>query len=264
MEFVNKPYQDLIAVAKKERQNYATNAPFPNISFTNFFNPEVLDNILGEFPNLTVGKSYKIDNPGQVKLATKGSARFGKATGAFAEFLNSQPFLDFLQELTSIKEPLLADNEFFGGGLHEIKRGGFLKLHADFNKHPTTKLDRRLNALIYLNKDWKEEYGGHFELWDKDLTCCAKKITPHFNTLAIFSTTDFSYHGHPDPLNCPEDRSRKSMALYYYSDGRPAEEINQGLEKHSTLFVGRKGHNEDNITEEKKLSFGDKLKKLFR
>ncbi len=264
MEFINTPYQDLLAVAKKEKPNYASSPPFPNISFTDFFNPEMLEEVVKEFPDLSAGKSYKIDNPGQVKLATKGSMRFGETTRAFGQYLNSQPFLDFLQELTSIREKLVPDNDFFGGGLHEIKRGGYLKLHADFNKHPTLKLDRRLNALIYLNKDWKEEYGGHFELWDTEMTKCIKKVTPHFNTLAIFSTTDFSYHGHPDPLNCPENRSRKSMALYYYSDGRPADEVNQGIEKHSTLFVGRKGHNEDNITEEKKFSLADKLKRIFR
>jgi hypothetical protein len=57
----------------------------------------------------------------------------------------------------------------------------------------------------------------------------------------MFSTTDFSYHGHPDKLTCPEDRSRKSLALYYYTNGRPAHEVNEGLEDHTTLFVDRKG-----------------------
>jgi hypothetical protein len=263
MEFVNKSYQDLLAVAKKERSKYVSNAPFPNLYFADFFNPDMLEKVLAEFPDLSVGKSYKIDNAGQVKLASKGTGYFGPATKAFVQFLNSQPFLDFLQELTGIDERLIPDHEFLGGGLHEIKRGGFLKLHADFNKH-SKGLDRRLNALIYLNKDWKEEYGGHFELWDKDLTNCVQKITPHFNTLAIFSTTDFSYHGHPDPLNCPEDRSRKSLALYYYSEGRPAEEINETMKKHSTLFVGRKGYeNEKNIVEKKKSGLSRMLKKIF-
>ena len=76
-----------------------------------------------------------------------------------------------------------------GAGQHEIKPGGLLKIHADFNKHNISGLDRRLNVLVYLNKDWKEEYGGHFELWDKDMKHCVKKILPTFNTMAIFSTT---------------------------------------------------------------------------
>ena len=128
-------------------------------------------------------------------------------------------FLNFLQNITSIKEKLIADKELNGGGMHEIKKGGLLKIHSDFNKHPNLKLDRRLNVLIYLNKNWKEEYGGHLEFWDKEMKCCKTKILPIFNRMVIFSTTDFSNHGHPDPLNCPDLMSRKSIATYYYSDG---------------------------------------------
>lgn len=263
MEFLNIEHQDLMSVARREKANYFSNAPFPNIHFTNFFNPEMLDEVLSEFPDLRIGNSYKMANDGQVKLASKGTSRFGKATMAFANFLNSAPFVSFLQELTSIEEPLISDPALLGGGLHEIKRGGYLKLHADFNKSGTL-FDRRLNALVYLNKDWKEAYGGHFELWNKELTECKQKITPHFNTLAIFSTTDFSYHGHPDPLNCPENMSRKSMALYYYSKGRPVAETDQSLKKHSTIFVGRQGYNEDNITEKKESGVSKLVKRLFK
>jgi hypothetical protein len=59
--------------------------------------------------------------------------------------------------------------------------------------------------------------------------------------MAMFSTTDYSYHGHPDPLSCPPDRSRRSLALYYYTNGRPAEEVEQGKESRiNTKFVARK------------------------
>ena len=106
----------------------------------------------------------------------------------FFDFLNSNNFLQFLQGITSIKEKLVHDPELNGGGLHEIKRGGVLKVHTDFNRHPNLNLDRRINVLIYLNKKWKEEYGGHLELWDKDMSKCVKKISPTFNTMVIFST----------------------------------------------------------------------------
>ena len=122
---------------------------------------------------------------------------------------------------------------------YEIKRGGVLKVHTDFNRHPNLSLDRRINVLIYLNKNWKEEYGGHLELWDKDMTKCIKKIAPTFNTMVIFSTTDFSNHGHPDPLNCPNERSRKSIALYYFSSGRPEHEIINKHKKNRTYFKNR-------------------------
>ena len=118
-------------------------------------------------------------------------------------------------------QSLIPDPSFQGGGLHQIVPGGKLGIHADFNKHSRFGLDRRLNLLLYLNKNWREEYGGHLELWDRDMTHCEAKVAPIFNRVMVFGTTDFTYHGHPDPLRCPEGMTRKSLALYYFSDGRP-------------------------------------------
>ena len=227
------------------------------MSFENFFNEEFLNQVLEEFPDFSIGKVIQKNRLNtQEKYASKGEDRFGPITKEFTHFLNSEPFLLFLKELTSIERKLIPDPYFEGGGFHEIKRGGFLKIHADFNKLKDLELDRRLNILVYLNKNWKEEYGGHFELWNKDMTHCENKIAPHFNTLAMFSTTDFSYHGHPDKLNCPEDRTRKSLAMYFYTNGRPYEEVNEGLENHSTIYKERKGQD--------KKSFIQRLKTLNR
>src|SRR5690606_35271386 len=88
------------------------------------------------------------------------------------------------------------------------------------------------------NKDWPESYGGHLELWDRNMTAAARKIAPLFNRLVVFATTDFTFHGHPDPLRCPRERARRSLALYYYSNGRPAEEVTKD---HTTLFKARPG-----------------------
>jgi hypothetical protein len=245
-KYLNKGNQDLIKLAQQNQAAYLSANPFPSISFDDFFNPDLLSKILDEFPDLSKKDSISYKDQKQIKFAGKGENDFGEETRSFMHFLNSEPFLNFLQILTGIEEPLTGDPYFFGGGQHEIKKGGLLKVHADFNKHPQLKLDRRINVLVYLNKDWKEEYGGFFELWDKNMENCEKKILPTFNKLAIFSTTDFSYHGHPDALNCPEDRSRKSFALYYYSNGRPASEINHNA-KHNTLFQERKNNQVDKI-----------------
>jgi hypothetical protein len=246
LNFLNEKYQDLQAVAQRFRQQYVSGDPFPNIAFENFFNPDMLDAILEEFPDLEGKGDLKYNTPNEIKLASLGERRFGPVSKAFVHFLNSEPFLLFLQELTGIEETLMPDPYFEGGGFHQTKPGGFLKIHADFNKHRKSGLDRRLNVLVYLNKDWKDEYGGHFELWNRDMTRCVKKILPAFNTMAMFTTSDFSYHGLPNPLTCPPDRSRKSLALYYYTNGRPAHELNPGLEDHTTLFKARVGDAVDN------------------
>ncbi len=244
--FVNKTYHDLQAIARAHHDNYCSASPFPNISFPNFLNEDRLNEVLDEFPDLTKNDHIHFNNPNEIKLATRGEHKFGPKMRALMHYLNSQPFLEFLQSLTNIEEVLLPDPYFEGGGCHESKAGGLLKVHADFNKHRMTGLDRRLNVLIYLNKDWKDEYGGHFELWNKQMTECIKKVRPDFNTLAMFSTTDFSYHGLPDPITCPPERSRKSLALYYYSNGRPTSEISDRGEAINTKFVDRKGNAAEN------------------
>lgn len=244
MNFLNnKTIEELIAFGKANNAAYMQAQPFPNAYFDDFFNPEMLREVLEEFPEIGKDKAdIKYENPNEMKLATKGEYRFGEKTKAFVHFLNSQPFLEFLQQLTGIKETLIPDPYFEGGGFHEIKPGGYLKMHVDFHKQKLTNLDRRLNILIYLNEDWKEEYGGNFELWERDMSKPVKKILPIFNRLAMFSTTDYSWHGHPDPLTCPPDRSRRSIALYYYTNGRPDEEVKSGDgNKIVTTFAARKG-----------------------
>jgi len=250
-QYINYRFKNLLNVAEDNKHRYLSSNPFPNIVLKDFFNPEILDRVLREFPDLSNNNDSKIfDTPLEKKLTVKQDYVFGKRTKIFMNFLNSQPFLHFIQILTGINETLLGDPYFEGGGLHQIKRGGCLKVHADFNKHRLTGLDRRVNILIYLNKNWKNDYGGNLELWDRDMKFCVKRIVPEFNTVVIFNTTDYTYHGHPDPLNCPHEVSRKSLALYYFSNGRPEAEINPDLPVHSTLFKERAG----NINDESEFS----------
>lgn len=222
--------------ALQYREQYATAEPFPHIVIDNFLPEWILEEILEEFPKPKSIDWQKFENSAEKKLASRSEIQMGKQTRLLLYQLNSSIFINFLEHLAGIKG-LIADPHFVGGGLHQIERGGFLKMHVDFNKHSILKLDRRLNLLLYLNKNWQEEYGGHLELWDSNMTRCEKKILPIFNRCVIFSTTDFSYHGHPEPLTCPEGETRKSLALYYYSNGRPAYEISG--EGHSTLFKAR-------------------------
>ena len=243
---LSENFRDLDKIALKEKTNYINAKPFPNITFKNFFNNTFLKEILKEFPDLSKmsgSQNYNVKN--EIKLSNKNYDSFPTKIKVFIDFLNSDIFLSFLQNVTSIKESLVSDPQLEGGGLHEIKSGGVLKIHTDFNRHPTLDLDRRVNVLIYLNRDWEESYGGHLELWNKEMTNCEKKILPSFNTMVIFSTTDFSNHGHPEPLNCPKQISRKSIALYYFSSGRPKEEINSKQIKNRTFFKNREGIKND-------------------
>ncbi len=219
------------------RSEYSQASPFPNLVIDDFLPPSVLEAILNEFPQAKSGNWQNFENTAEKKLVSTHELHMGELTRFLLYQLNSSTFLSFLEQLTGI-DGLIPDPHFVGGGLHQIERGGYLKMHVDFNRHERLKLDRRLNLLIYLNQNWSEEYGGHLELWDQEMIRCEKKILPIFNRCVIFSTTDFSYHGHPEPLTCPEGNTRKSLALYYYSNGRPAAEISEG---HSTIFKSRPG-----------------------
>jgi 2-oxoglutarate-Fe(II)-dependent oxygenase superfamily protein len=203
----------------------------------NFLPEHVLDEVLTEFPTPEGADWFAFDSATERKLATKDDSTMGPATRQLLAELNSAAFIEFLERITGI-EGLVPDPHFVGGGLHQIEPGGHLKVHADFNRHPRTQLERRLNVLIYLNRDWNDEYGGAFELWDKNMTRCEEKVMPYFNRCVVFSTTSTSYHGHPEPLACPKGQTRKSIALYYYSKDRPAEERGTA---HNTLFKARPG-----------------------
>jgi len=245
------PLRRMNELRKSAFSSYAVARPYPHIVFDNFFDPSLLELILTEFPKPGEIRWQSFDNAQEIKLASASEASFGPATRLLLYHLNSFTFLEFLSAVTGI-ENLISDPRFDGGGLHQIVRGGKLGVHADFNKHGSFGLDRRLNLLLYLNKNWREEYGGHLELWDRGMTACEAKVLPVFNRMMIFGTTDFTYHGHPNPLQCPEDMTRKSLALYYFSNGRPAEETSGA---HSTIFPGQ-------VEKEPNSTLSQRLRKL--
>ncbi|MEA2162111.1 MAG: hypothetical protein QOK37_238 [Thermoanaerobaculia bacterium] len=216
------------------REQYVHAEPFPHIVLDGLFDDADLDNVLGEFPGPEAMKWRQFDTPLEKKLGYyHETSSISKTVRDFLNDMNAFEMLLWIEALTGI-EGLIPDPYFGGGGLHQIEPGGFLKVHADFNVHPKLKLDRRLNMLVYLNKDWREEYGGHLELWDRDGKSCRTKILPIFNRTVIFSTSDTSFHGHPHPLASPPGTSRKSVSLYYYTAGRPEEERSP---PHDTLFI---------------------------
>lgn len=217
------------------RDDWEGSSPFPHIVADGLIDPDVLHLVAGEFPEPEQIRWQQFDRPTELKLANADMSLMGPTTRRLLNELNSQVFISFLEAVTGI-DGLIPDPHLEGGGLHQIRRGGFLKVHADFNRHDKLKLDRRLNVLIYLNDDWAESYGGELELWDREMTACAKRIAPQFNRMVVFATTDFSYHGHPEPLTCPPERARRSLALYYYTNGRPSDEVTA---PHTTLFRKR-------------------------
>ena len=243
MKKITKTELEFYRLGKELNPNYKKAEPFPHCVIDNLLNSELLKQISKEF-KINENNLISFNNPNEKKIASAGLKNFGEKTKELLEYFNGSDFLHFLELLTGING-LISDESLEGGGLHQIERGGYLKIHADFNKHSVTNLDRRLNLLLFLNEKWSQEWGGDFEMWSRDAKYCEKKVIPNFNRMVIFSTTDHSYHGHPDPLNCPIGIYRRSIALYYYTSGRPTSEIRSGLKYHSTLFVKRSKKHQD-------------------
>lgn len=236
-------YARLIRFADEHAQAYSDAEPFPHIVIDEFLSDGFVRFLCARFPDLG-------ERPGQEAVSAQTEdgrpAQAGKrwisresavdlAIRCLYWELNSGAFLAFLERLTGIA-PLLPDPYLQGGGLHETHRGGFLRVHADFNRHREMRLDRRLNLLVYLNPDWQPAWGGELELWNAGMTQCLKRVLPLSGRCVIFSTSEFSYHGHPHPLQCPPGRSRRSLAMYYYT--RPAADAGPD---HQTLWQSLPG-----------------------
>jgi hypothetical protein len=200
---------------KALHDRYVAASPFPHIILDDFISRDILLPLLDEWP--TSGEEMRFDRAQErLKFAWQPiNLSTPRLRGFLAEMV-SEPMLHFLEGLTGIKK-LIADPYFLGGGLHETRSGGHLGVHADFNIHHQLNLLRRINLLIYLNDDWAPEWHGELELWDRGMTHCVKSALPAMGRAVIFNTDLNSFHGVPTPLACPPERSRRSIALYYYT-----------------------------------------------
>lgn len=198
---------------------YRAASPFPHIVLDDVLLPEAFAKATGEFPGMhdEFWKGYLHVN--ETKYSNTEPETWGDTLTAVAREFCSPQFVAYLERLTGIGD-LMPDWSMDGGGLHMTKRGGHLNIHADFSTHHTQEgWARRVNILLYLNEDWDPSWGGLLELWDPDMTACQAKVTPAGNRMLVFTTSLDSFHGHPDPLQCPEDVARRSMALYYFTQG---------------------------------------------
>lgn len=233
-------YGHLMAWAQANAAAYAAADPFPHVVVDDFIAPLTVDEVLAAFPAIKrqesqYGDELKMEDGSYAQREKRWLSSPIAVPPVIRRLyweLNSADFLRCLSVLTGIAD-LIPDPHLFGGGVHETRPPGYLNVHADFNKHPWFRLDRRLNLLIYLNPGWQDDWEGHLELWARDLSACVKRVAPLAGRCVIFSTTRDSFHGHPKPLACPEGVTRKSLALYYYTHGRPADE---DPSEHKTLW----------------------------
>jgi 2OG-Fe(II) oxygenase superfamily len=206
--------------------------PFKHIILDDALDPELLERVCREIPRID-DDTWVSENDERIKQFNHRSP-VSLALGAseLVNLLHSAAFLYFLSEVTGIWD-LLPDPYLQGASYHIVPRGGFFAVHVDRNVAYSTGLVRRLALMLYLNKGWKTEFGGQFELWNETGTQRVKSVEPVFNRCLIFEVTDTSYHGLPVPVACPPGQTRNSFAVYYHTVAKPGE----GEKAHSSVYA---------------------------
>jgi len=225
-------------IGEELSEGYCFAEPFPHIVVDNFLPQRVAQLALDHFPReaLASDRVFESGYAGHYKRQIMPDECDASARQLF-QFFNSRAMVEFLEGITTI-QGLIPDPYYVGGGYHETATGGKLGIHADFRINDQLHLHRRLNVIIYLNQDWKAEWGGALELWDRQMQGKCHEVTPVFNRCVIFNTDADSYHGHPDPLTTPAGVYRRSIALYYYT---ASKEIYKEVPSTSTMYRARPG-----------------------
>jgi hypothetical protein len=216
----------------KYKKIFFSNLPINYLVIDNFLNTRIANKAISSFEINSDWTNYSLINNFK-KFGLNDPAKIDKHCLSIFNELGSKNFLNILSRIVGIKKIFL-DKTLEGGGLHQIFNGGHLNIHTDFSSHPNHhKWRRMLNIIIYLNKNWKKNYGGNLEFWNKDVTKKMVSIEPIFNRCVIFRTNHISYHGHPESLTLPKNESRKSLAAYYFI------KESKKVKSYSTNFVGR-------------------------
>ena len=206
---------------EKAAETFFDAEPFSHCVVDNFFNEDFARLLEKEFPDFNNPEWYEYNNPLEIKKASNNWNLFPKNTYQIFSYLNSPEFISFLSK--TFKVEFFPDHGLNGGGWHIHKSQGKLNTHYDYNIHPKLGLQRKLNIIMYMNSNWQSEWGGDIGLYshnEKNNTAgqLITSATPLFNRAVIFDTTQNSWHGFPEPIQCPENEYRKSLAIYYLAE----------------------------------------------
>jgi 2OG-Fe(II) oxygenase superfamily len=205
---------DLLSVADKHRAAYEATQPWPHLVLNGLVDPDFV--AAAETQELTRALGLEVqEGPGIMKA--ESPEVIGEATKEILNSLLAPEFIAFLERLTGIAG-LTTDPSFVRSGIHVLPPGAFQALHRDFRRHPTTGQYHRVKALVYLNSNWKQEYGGELELWPPKTSASGmRRIWPEAGKVVIYETRPNWYHG-IEPVKCPPGRARLSLAVSFYTE----------------------------------------------
>ena len=202
--------------AESLHDSYIKAQPYSHLVIDDLFAPEILERLIAEFPQAKERDWLVWDTQHEFKTTSKGINGLSLFTQMFCLWFNSPEVIKIVEQITDI-DNLVGDPLFHGAGLHEMYRDGWLEMHADYTRHFSLPLMRRLNILIYLNRDWNDNWGGELVMENPGDPQSHVSHPPLFNRTIIFPTTSKTFHGVPQPLSCPSDRSRQLLSIYYWT-----------------------------------------------
>jgi|KBSSwiStaDraftv2_1062776.scaffolds.fasta_scaffold187732_3 Rps23 Pro-64 3,4-dihydroxylase Tpa1-like proline 4-hydroxylase len=225
--------EQILANSEKLRAQFLNAQPFPHLVIDGLFSPELLESIWDDFGSVAGDVLKARRSEREVTFRTREGSALPASAQTYFDIVNSGRFVKFLTEVTGISG-LIPDPFLQRGGLHESRDGGKFQIHVDFTKHPVTNLDNRLVLITYLNHDWQEDFGGVLELWGGPERKTVSKVVPEFGRSILMLHSSVSWHGHPTPIQTPDDRPRRSLAAYYYSNG--VDDASAGV-RYNTHFL---------------------------
>ena len=198
---------------------FGKNVPFDYCVIDNFFDKEIALKLESEIPAYDSDIWHVYDNPVEIKKTCNNWNVFPKLTYQVMNYLNSSEFVSILSTGIFNDKELFSDIGLNGGGWHIHSQSGKLNPHLDYSIHPKLGLERKFNLIIYLNSNWKNDYGGNLGFWDNNANNEPGEIVvssePKFNRAILFDTSQNSWHGLSGALKCPKNQFRKSLAVYY-------------------------------------------------
>ena len=196
------------------REQFINGKPFENIVIDDFLESSYAQKLSSLFPK-NHDNWYYYENPIEVKYAFDNINELPEELKNYFYYLSSDFLIKKIADITNIPN-LEYDEYLHGAGLHSHPRYGRLNIHLDYEKHPYSGKERRINIIYFLNKEWDHSWNGANELWGNCVsTDCIKKTQVKFNRAIIFKTNDISYHGLPNKIMCPENIFRNTLAYYY-------------------------------------------------
>ena len=202
----------------EELLSWKNSKPFNHLVIDNFLENSLATQVADEFPSINDDFWFYYNNAVEVIIACDMWCKFPKSIYKTIFELTNNKFVDSLSNL--VGKQVWADYGLNGGGIHSMGNSGKLNPHLDYNIHPKLGLQRKINLIIYLTKEWDMSWGGAIELWSHDQELnkpkkIEKKVDCLFNRALLFDTTQNSWHGISDELSCPKNISRNSIAIYY-------------------------------------------------